>query len=449
MAAAKECYQRFSPRQEKYICDWIRYIEGAVGKVPANKQITEFARKHLPKEDSKPLGVNWMTGFLRRNPEIKSTLFRSTHIASGLLHDSEFSFHWNKALRSQLEIFDFAKNHLQWSSASQFDFQGATQTYQTLKCSIMHFNDNDLIHGGRILRKAFLTLAKELAEASPNVIQDICLNIVGALVRWNFPEIATLMLQHCSELFRTNNERHLYYVFFECLSRVLCKDKAHLDHYLWQLTRLYADELENNRSSNDRSSIQAKRRHHLIVRDSKTAATTEDACKMINSSESLLTCAISELGSLHDKTLRIENEALRMQHYVGRYQDDYITRIDHSIDRITEYYASGQRNEPFEGWDMSHQSAYLRYLERKFDYYKHFEDQERAIEVAGYILEKDGYQTERWIVFSLQVKSWLKKIGHMGWYLHYRQKRLMSSYYHELKERFAKDEDLETISRIT
>ena len=61
--------------------------------------------------------------------------------------------------------------------------------------------------------------------------------------------------------------------------------------------------------------------------------------------------------------------------------------------------------------------------------------------MARCTLEKEGYQTERWIVFSLQFESWLQEIGYMGWYLHYRQKWLRSSYYRGLGERFARDEE--------
>ena len=441
MIVAKERFQRFSPRHEKYICDWIRYIQEAKGTPPSNKQIAEFASGFLTGRESKPLGVNWIRGFLSRHPEIKARLSGQKRLAPRVMHESELSFHWSEALHFQLEIFELARCDPRWVSVSRFEFPGAAETNHTLKCAMKHLQANDIINGGRILRKAFQTLDEEIVEGDLNVIQDICLNVFRATVDCDFPKIGTLMLQHCSNLFGKNHKQQLYCVFFKALSRVPCNDKAQMDHYLSQLTRLYAVELEQIRPSSNRSYIQARRRRCSIGRDFKTTATTEEVEILMHSCEQLLTSAISELGIEHDKTLRIENETLRMQFYIGRYQPDYIARVDRSIDRIIGWYTFERGPVPFEGWEKSHQTAYLRLLERKLDYYKYTEDSDNAIKMAQCIFEKEGYQTERWIVLSLDFESWLRKIGYHGWSSSYQQKRLRSSYYRQLEERLAADEE--------
>lgn len=74
-----------------------------------------------------------------------------------------------------------------------------------------------------------------------------------------------------------------------------------------------------------------------------------------------------------------------MQYYVGTCQDNYITRVVQSLSRLTEYYASRQDSVLFKNWDKSHQSAYLRFVEREFDDCNDSEDSEdlgRAIKAA-------------------------------------------------------------------
>lgn len=64
--------QRLPNTQEKHLCGWI-LIQGEAGLSPTHNQVRELAEKvaHL-NGDTKPLGKNWLQGFLHRNPEVKT-----------------------------------------------------------------------------------------------------------------------------------------------------------------------------------------------------------------------------------------------------------------------------------------------------------------------------------------------------------------------------------------
>ena len=64
--------QRLSQAQERHLCQWA-ITQDALGLAPSHNQVREFAQRVLTANgDHKPLGKKWMTGFLRRNPEIKT-----------------------------------------------------------------------------------------------------------------------------------------------------------------------------------------------------------------------------------------------------------------------------------------------------------------------------------------------------------------------------------------
>ncbi|KXH60879.1 transposase [Colletotrichum nymphaeae SA-01] len=414
MAAAKERFQRLCICREEYVRDWIVHVEITLGQRPSNAQIKEFACRLGPVEDSSAYGKNWTRGYYSRNPTAKRIRSSPGRISSKLLHDNELSFHWSKALLLQRGIFNLALNDTRLTSHSKFDYQGAPQTNHIIKCSLMHFNDGDIEIAGRMLRKAFVNLEHELSEGSLTVVQDVCLNIFGITLSYNREQIGYMMLRHCSHLFGLKHVNRLYCIFFECLTHVFCQGKEHSEYYLSQLSMLYANELDNVRSCNDRSSIHANRRYRLITRNSKNNATAEDFLEMKSRSERLLARAASELGNIDDKTLRILNEALRMQNYVHEYDTNYIYRINQARSELEEHYASEQGNTSFESWEQPHQSAYLRLLEREVDYHKDHQDLVEAEKVAKLIFQLEKHQTERWIIFSLQFESWLRHMKQEG-----------------------------------
>ena len=71
---ANEKNQRLSPLQEQALVDWI--IELATrGYPPTHAFAREIASRTLiENNDLKPLGQNWMRGFLRRNPEVSTVV---------------------------------------------------------------------------------------------------------------------------------------------------------------------------------------------------------------------------------------------------------------------------------------------------------------------------------------------------------------------------------------
>ncbi|KAF5723247.1 transposase [Fusarium mundagurra] len=443
MNVAMERYQRLTPFQEQYVSDWVHYINLELGRPPSKMQIAQFAHQCLTADDERPLGVHWITRFLDRHPDVERVLAGSSGLPHNLLYDTEASFHWSQVVCLEREIFASAIIDPRWTDSSRFEFQGATQTYHAIKCSILHFQVREPQNGGRILRIAFDTLAKELNKANPAVIQDVALNIFGYTLRERFPDIGLQMLRYCSALFKIQHESQLYCTFFQALGRIFCFSPEQSSYYLSHLTGLYADELGETRSYLNRSSLQAKRRHLYMVRDSNKAHTQQDAEEMMNCSEHLLLEAIRDLGAFNKQTLRIEIETLRMQAYLNNYQDDHIWRVEQSRYRITQLYVLGQlESGPY-------RSALLRYLEREFDYYKHHNKLHEAIRTAERILGEEGYRTDRWIVFCLQFEIWLTGLQSENqhamikpdeWLSHYRQKRLESGYYKDLQNKYLQEE---------
>ena len=67
-----EALQRLSLYQKRQLCEWAR-IQDSLGLAASHNQLKEFAQRILATQgDHQPLGKICITGFLRRNPEIKT-----------------------------------------------------------------------------------------------------------------------------------------------------------------------------------------------------------------------------------------------------------------------------------------------------------------------------------------------------------------------------------------
>ena len=78
---AKAHCQRLSPSQEEALVQWIR-VQGTIGYPPTHATIRFIASRILAHGgDLKPLGRNWMEGFLRRNPSVKTMKGKSIESA--------------------------------------------------------------------------------------------------------------------------------------------------------------------------------------------------------------------------------------------------------------------------------------------------------------------------------------------------------------------------------
>jgi hypothetical protein len=165
------------------------------------------------------------------------------------------------------------------------------------------------------------------------------------------------------------------------------------------------------------------------------------ARNLIALQQALFEAAVSELGKTHNKTLRIENETLKTQHYAHLYPEDYITRIEASMSELELLYTSEQEQATFGPWHRWHQSAYLRLLERMCDYYKYTNNVQGVIDAASRIAAIQGYQTERWIAFFLELEYWLQEVKSMELSEFYKKQRLTSEYYRNLKMESVEEEN--------
>ena len=81
LKVAKAHCQRLSPSQEEALVQWIR-VQGTIGYPPTHTTIRFIASRILAHDGNpKPLGRNWMEGFLRRNPSIKTMKGKSIESA--------------------------------------------------------------------------------------------------------------------------------------------------------------------------------------------------------------------------------------------------------------------------------------------------------------------------------------------------------------------------------
>lgn len=64
--------QRLSCAQERHLSGWI-LIQDAAGNPPLHYQVRKLAERVVAQNgDTRPLGKNWLDGFLARNPEVKT-----------------------------------------------------------------------------------------------------------------------------------------------------------------------------------------------------------------------------------------------------------------------------------------------------------------------------------------------------------------------------------------
>ena len=64
--------QRLALVQEQRLTDWV-LVQESLGRNPTHAQIRAFAGRILAaRHDAAPLGKRWMTGFLKRNPVLKT-----------------------------------------------------------------------------------------------------------------------------------------------------------------------------------------------------------------------------------------------------------------------------------------------------------------------------------------------------------------------------------------
>lgn len=274
--------------------------------------------------------------------------------------------------------------------------------------------------------------------ASLDFVQDICLNVVRLLVRKNELKLGIYMLEHCAGLFERNPTKQHQYHLFSAFSNVVGPDESQSAYYFHQLSEYYATRLGQVRGPQARSTLQALRWHHRIIRDSKPTAAAEDIDAIVAAYTSLLHSAASDPGVTQEVTMCIKNEMLSIQHYRGTYDDDYRTAL--------EDFVSKQPCEPggqaFESWHKTHQSAFLRYQERIFDYHRQAKDSFNALAAGRCALEVEGYKTERWVQFSLRFENWLRSERLTLECDYYRRKRLGAEYYMELKGEFCGTEEL-------
>ncbi|KAL0934828.1 uncharacterized protein CTRU02_209419 [Colletotrichum truncatum] len=75
--------QRLSPDQEQHLANWA-LAQGSLGLAPTNTELKELAQRVLAVAgEFEPLGRNWMDGFLRRNPSLRTV--RGKFIGSQLV----------------------------------------------------------------------------------------------------------------------------------------------------------------------------------------------------------------------------------------------------------------------------------------------------------------------------------------------------------------------------
>ena len=74
-------WQRLSPIEEEYICDWVNEEEDS-GRAPSKLEIRIFAECILEtSEDHTTLGKKWVDYFLTHHPQIKMKLGRGLEAA--------------------------------------------------------------------------------------------------------------------------------------------------------------------------------------------------------------------------------------------------------------------------------------------------------------------------------------------------------------------------------
>lgn len=132
---------------------------------------------------------------------------------------------------------------------------------------------------------------------------------------------------------------------------------------------------------------------------------------------------------------------LSIQHYRGTYKVDYLKGLQDFVSKVKQPYETDSGQSAFKDWRRPHQSAFLRYQERIFDYHRHIRDPVNALAAGRCALEVEDYKIDRWVRFSLRFENWLRDEGLPEQREHYQQKRLRSGYYRHLAEECRREEE--------
>ena len=292
------------------------------------------------------------------------------------------------------------------------------------------------------MNATFATLENDLRidqnhpRRSLTVVQDVALNIFGALIREGLYGLGIMLLDFCAELLWYKSNLRNVSAFFYFLSRVLRDsgpDRSRLDFHMQTLVEQYTRGIESLNCPPGRQELQAQRRKHGFLRDSRAVGMTLAARDVVDNHKKLFIHAKRKLGPTHEDTLRIENDFLRMQHHTGVFQHDYLQRVQAAMRELDRANTQEEQILPRAQWDPTHRAAYQRYLERKCDYYKYHGQQDDAIAIATGILEVEGYRTERWIQFFLDFELWLGAQGMFHVLQDFQNRRLESGYYQDLR----------------
>lgn len=103
--AAHAHQQRLTPAEEEFLADWILEEASRVSP-PSPARAREMAARVLAMNgDHKPLGKDWLSKFISRNPRVASVLGRKTNVARTQAASPEL-------VRAFLELFEGVRKQL-------------------------------------------------------------------------------------------------------------------------------------------------------------------------------------------------------------------------------------------------------------------------------------------------------------------------------------------------
>ena len=327
---------------------------------PTHEHIRAYANQIMWSEKledyytPKKLGKHWVSNFFNRNPSVKEALQSANRPQDLLRLDHD----WEKALYYQSALIQWFARDL--PVTSRFDFPGASETFYTFRSAIWHHKLNETAQGVLLMNEAMKKLELEVCRGDLNVIQDVCLNIVGMLDRYGKHGEACFVLEHYSNMSLVRYDVSaaktptllLQHNFASALHGII-KRNGDQSLYFRHLAGIYAHELERTQNQPSRTTLQAQRRHRIIVRDSRRRSTDDETDAILRDSKDLLQSAIHQLGPTEDRTLRIENDTLRLQSYIGSFNDDYLNRVDEALSKLSERYPP-ERRQDCGSWSETH-----------------------------------------------------------------------------------------------
>lgn len=275
-----------------------------------------------------------------------------------LLHQNDQARHINIVLKMTQQYIegemetgiDFGKTDPNTQRTSLFSDNHGTNMYQTLVSALGAFILNDIVVGGRLLRRAFRILEIDINHMGLIQSVEYCFSIPHLFVAYGRNDLAILLLKYMAPRLRMIPKRHPLVIICEPLLSLLQTPRQLSQDSLERVLGLGIDTFAAVRPWDCRTILHFRSRFSSNTR-------AEALEEIISSYLDLIQVSLEELSDMDPKVLGIEREVLD---FVTRHRFQPVKTMQWCqavISKIEAHYAKG--GIPAQGWREEHQKVWI------------------------------------------------------------------------------------------